>query len=505
MKHKLALLIVSLFTLCFMFIGEYLCYENKICGIRTVTQNEWNEIVSERSCEPQNIKLYFEQASVPFDQAQNSYYISQSTGTERWQGALSADEEWNLLILRPDVKKAELIRSGETISLLVYNDETFDVKNLVISGFPVISLEESYTDGEMIYGDMVFMGNEYLQEGNGIKTEEISCRYHVRGGFSASNPKKSYKVNLLDARNNARKESFLGMRDDNDWILNPLFFDNSKMREKIAYDLWNDMTDQYFMHLEYVEVIINNEYQGVYCLQEPIDLKTFNESERSMLYSTKSWDYEHDDDRIYRWDSIPDNEILNEYSFDKYQDPELALELLKVMNAEIKNINYESEYSVIFDEQSYVDHALMINMLLAIDNNYKNQKLLLKATGDKEYTVYKMVWDLDWTFLNENVVESQLPIDEYLVDGVYLNKGEKTELYEKMRDRYLECRKTFYNEEHIYSLVAKYHDALVNSGAISRERMKWPSTDFEANCQYLRDFAAARIFVLDQYFDIGGQ
>ena len=58
-----------------------------------------------------------------------------------------------------------------------------------------------------------------------------------RGRTSLSFLKKSYKVEL----NNSY--SLLGMGKDDDWILDALYTDSSKVRNKLSYDLWNLIND----------------------------------------------------------------------------------------------------------------------------------------------------------------------------------------------------------------------------------------------------------------------
>ena len=69
------------------------------------------------------------------------------------------------------------------------------------------------------------------------------------------------------------------MEADEDWILDSLYADSSKIRNKLSFDLWNQMNsyapNKYDNDLEmdYVDVYINNEYHGMYMLKEFFDRK----------------------------------------------------------------------------------------------------------------------------------------------------------------------------------------------------------------------------------------
>lgn len=92
----------------------------------------------------------------------------------------------------------------------------------------------------------------------------------IRGNSSNFlSPKKSYSVELRDADGNDLDASLLGMPADADWVLSANHFDKSFMNNVLTYQLARSM-GQYAPRTRHVEVIINNEYQGIYVLTERI-------------------------------------------------------------------------------------------------------------------------------------------------------------------------------------------------------------------------------------------
>ena len=66
-----------------------------------------------------------------------------------------------------------------------------------------------------------------------------------------------------------RNVSILGMPAENDWVLNSLAFDQTGMRDVLAYELSNRL-GQYASRSVYCEVVINGDYKGLYAFMEKI-------------------------------------------------------------------------------------------------------------------------------------------------------------------------------------------------------------------------------------------
>ena len=66
-----------------------------------------------------------------------------------------------------------------------------------------------------------------------------------------------------------RNVSLLGMPAENDWVLNSLAYDQTGMRDVLAYELSNRL-GQYASRSVYCEVVINGDYKGLYVFMEKI-------------------------------------------------------------------------------------------------------------------------------------------------------------------------------------------------------------------------------------------
>jgi hypothetical protein len=98
-------------------------------------------------------------------------------------------------------------------------------------------------------------------------------------------PKKPYGIELwVDATEKSRKAVLLGMPEESDWVLNTSYNDKTFMRDVLAYDLANRM-GRYATRTKYCEMVINNNYEGLYILMEKIK-KDKNRVDVSTLKTT---------------------------------------------------------------------------------------------------------------------------------------------------------------------------------------------------------------------------
>ena len=82
--------------------------------------------------------------------------------------------------------------------------------------------------------------------------------------------KKPYAIETCEDDDiSNRNVSLLGMPTENDWVLNSLAFDQTGMRDVLAYELSNRL-GQYASRSVYCEVVINGDYKGLYAFMEKI-------------------------------------------------------------------------------------------------------------------------------------------------------------------------------------------------------------------------------------------
>ena len=92
----------------------------------------------------------------------------------------------------------------------------------------------------------------------------------IRGSSSQMLQKKPYGLTTLQADDVTNNNvSILGMPKENDWVLNSLAYDQTGMRDVLSYEL-SERFGQYAPRRVYCEVVINNDYKGLYVFMEKI-------------------------------------------------------------------------------------------------------------------------------------------------------------------------------------------------------------------------------------------
>jgi len=89
----------------------------------------------------------------------------------------------------------------------------------------------------------------------------------LHGSSTKDFEKKSYNFQASDMSSNSINVSILGMPSENDWELLAPYQDKSLIRIPLTYDLFRKM-GHYASRFKNVEVVLNNEYQGIYLLAE---------------------------------------------------------------------------------------------------------------------------------------------------------------------------------------------------------------------------------------------
>lgn len=143
------------------------------------------------------------------------------------------------------------------------------------SNLPIIIVntnEQEINDSAKIVAHMGIVYNSYnkrnyLNDGFNHYNGLISMK--VRGTTSATFPKKQYRIETINADSSNNNVSLLGMPKENDWILHAPYADKSLIRNAITYSIANDM-GYYAPRTRFCELILNNQYQGIYVLMEVI-------------------------------------------------------------------------------------------------------------------------------------------------------------------------------------------------------------------------------------------
>lgn len=479
-KKNILLILSILFIVLILLYGYYQIHFFKL-DEKIITTKEKESIIKSRKEYKKDIILYYENNEIPYIKNLDYYLLSVN----------DKDNFYNKIVNHDNFKMKIYSKEEYKIKIIIYNKKYYKLLNLEITNLPVIKISKK--DKFDNYDKLS------LYDSNESRTivNDYNINYNLRGGTSLLSEKKSYKVNLFDKDDKKLKVSLLNMSEDDDWILNPIWLDDSYMREKIAYDLWDNISSKYNHKLEYVELIIDDDYKGIYYLQEKIDLDTFKANKKDLLISIKEW-YDDVEHTLFNENLVLNSDNIDEYEIEKgIENNKLRLKILRsFVNTRWGN---NPEINIAYDLDNNADYTLFLNLIIASDNTSKNQKILFKNNNDS-YTVYKTPWDLDRTLGNEytkdkfdiNKIYVDYAIPEYLRKDILFNN--------KIKEKYFNLRKDIYTEENINNLINKYSKYLNKSGALNRDTKRWNKNNFDYSTNEIKNFIKERIQVLDKYY-----
>lgn len=361
-----------------------------------------------------------------------------------------------------------------------------------------------------------------------------------RGGSTntADKHKRNYKIKTLNENGKKLEISLLGMREDNNWILDAGQVDLFRLRNRIATEIWNQFASKpYYANEEpkaksgvagkVVEVILNNEYRGIYSLTETMDrkeLKLGKYDDKSQVFHGQLWKVSSWDKSTF-WDIEKDYDNSQEtwHAFEtKYPDiedvnPTDYSPLYEAIDfvANSNDDTFKKEVRDYFDIPVLIDYQIFLEVLKPIDNCGKNMYWgIYDVAQNKKLTL--AIWDLDASVGQDWHCSTPLHPD-YVSPNTELGIKEAFNLYtrlstlnvdnynQKVADRYHELRKTYFSEENLISKYQNYYDMLVKSGAASREENKWSEDsdignyplNFKNEIDYIKNWITHRLNYLD--------
>ncbi len=96
----------------------------------------------------------------------------------------------------------------------------------------------------------------------------------IRGNTSQAFPKKQYAIETCDSSGENLNVKLLDLPEENDWILYAPYSDKSLIRNVLAYQMARQ-TGQYASRSRFCELVLNDEYMGIYVLFEKIKRDEF--------------------------------------------------------------------------------------------------------------------------------------------------------------------------------------------------------------------------------------
>lgn len=340
----------------------------------------------------------------------------------------------------------------------------------------------------------------------------------IRGGSSTRYDKKSYGFELWeDGSTKDYSASLLGMRYGEDWILDAMYIDDLRMRNKISFELWEKISstpdeDQMHgifpgIHCEFVELFINNRYSGLYCLNEKLDehILQFTRNQYELggvMYKAIDWADGSTSFEIYNSDP-PDHFLWDgwEIIYPEHENAWNPLAELRNFVVHSSDASFKDEIVTLIDLENAIEYYLFMNLLLAYDNTGKNTYL---ARYSEQSPFFIMPWDIEasWGRMWDGADSNTWGI---VYNNLFkrLIETDAEEFNDRLCSRWDEYRETLFHEDSLMLPIGNYYTLLKNSGAIERENTRWPDSliDFDQEYLYISEWLEARLDYLDGHFD----
>lgn len=388
------------------------------------------------------------------------------------------------------------VEDGHIFKLVImkYNRQ-YMLYNVVFTTLPVLRLTaEQYGVGD--FGWTEVSGNMCLWTQSGFGSDNYSAvtsnlRWHVRGGSTFTSSKKSLKLSLSYANGQKRNVSLLDMGSDDDWILNAMSMEDLKVREKLTMDIWNQIIaadnsqDKPMSTGEYVELVSEGVYCGVYLLQRRVDKKYLELNPNDILLKGKN---------VWVADSL-------EEGYDIIYSRWTAGETYDYL----RSIRFGEDMSMI-NISNFIDVNILLQLGSMPDNvGYKNMFYLLKKENG-ERTLCFVPWDTDmsfgvtyttgWACDYDYSLDFEAQRTEYAeVNSLYPDLGSRCS------DRWAELRETKLTNENVLQLYYNCRETLVKSGALEREyAINGKRFGNQDSWELLEHFIEERLAWLDNYY-----
>ncbi len=411
------------------------------------------------------------------------------------------------------------IEGGKVFLVRATCDNKPIVKRLMFTFLPIMSIE-----GDVGY-DFVD-ATVTLMTPEGTIDEGMTAQVKWRGGYTnmPGRHKRNYSIKFVDANGDKQNRKLLNMRRDNHWKLDAAQVDLSRVRNRVATDLWLDMARPPYYYEqapdaltgargEMVEVFTNGTYMGIYSLMECVDRKQLqvaqydedNDVFHGMIWNAESWSKVAEFKSWVHYDNNSPNYSTFVVEYPDFEDvhptqhKDLSDAVLFVAYGDVNSFNAKAhEY---FDIPVLIDYAIFIQVLDAVDNSVNNiYWAIYDREVDKRLTL--AVWDLDWTLgtnrdspdFRGGRAEPDYNLKYSSIEFRMFSMPECI-YHKEFLERYWELRESWLNEKNLAERVNKAVDPLVQSGAVMREQERW-SGDSDINGLTL-DIVAEKDYIID--------
>lgn len=361
----------------------------------------------------------------------------------------------------------------------------------------------------------------------------------MRGASSMTiMPKKSFTVETRNADSSNLDVSLLGMPAGNDWVLIGNYADKSLLRNYYTYRLFRKM-GHWAPRMEFCELVIDKEYQGIYVLgekikrgQDRVDIHSLKPSDTTGTAVTGGYiiklDWEDPGDVGWFSEFPAVNATGNlKYLFDYPKAENVVQPHINYIKAYVDSFEYAMNspfyadtingFRKYIDESSFIDYIILTEYVKNVDG-YRLSMFFYKDRNGKLFA--GPPWDYDLACGNADYMEAYLPMGwDYTVQTTYTNqcpfwwsKFFQDSLFQnRLKCRWLQLREDVLNPVKVKAEIDSLGGVLSVSTGLNFTKWPilgiyvWPNPapippDYPGEISRLKDWADLRTVWLDNHW-----
>jgi hypothetical protein len=308
-----------------------------------------------------------------------------------------------------------------------------------------------------------------------------------RGESSYNFEKRQYRIELQNFDGSNNNVSILGLPRENDFILNGPYSDKTMMKNVLTYELFR-RTGRWAPRTRYIEVVMDNEYRGVYVLTEKLKQDKHRVNIHKLTSDDNTWPkisggYILRRDKTARsdpeeWWESPVSQPYHKQMWYEYYDPNYE-DLTTEQAAYIKNWMKEFDemmsgndfmdpvkgYRSWIDVESFIDMLFINEITKGIDNYNFSNYFYKENDMEGGRLVAGPPWDYNIGYGNVNYGHDWFASETY---GWCYTQGGRIYWYKRLMEdpefrdnvycRWTKFRNSIYRDENVLGII----DSCVN-------------------------------------------
>lgn len=459
MKEKIRWIGILL-VLLFCVFGITRWVDNSmVCGVQIIPTEKLMDLAEgmEHIEVAENIEelICFDGQIVPYNKKSNTFYVSQNADTFIFDGNFSVlGDNCNIYIEKDSCleNKSKAIREGHTFKLWIIDEQAYTTVNLIFTGLPILNLQMKQELSEEETPCHLMLYNPYDEEVNlySIKTSESLLKEKIASGTLSL---KLYNKDYSDGK----KLNLLSIGKHSSWKLYPITEkDRNPVGVMLSAYVWNAICegeDKIKLQRDFgmVEVFLNGEYLGLYCMAPKINETYLDLAEGDYLYRIE--DVENTDNISFNSENRNSN--ICDYNF--------FLQLTGSMK------NAEEDFFVMYDESEDFYYRIPA----------KHTFCFAEFPAEQGYLSMEA---------EKYIVQDEI-FAAYIQDGTVQEKIKITEQWNTLRQNGL-------STEELLTQAQQYQQLLEKSGYFARSG----NEELVNRCAQVQQYVTKRMDYLDCYY-----